>query len=230
MKTDRLSRWVAAALAVATLAGVGCTNHVVHRERGYDDYRQQDFAAAADDFQKAVTAKPSDYQAQYYLGVTQLKLDQPVAAQMALEQALALRSEDPAWRPRIADALAEAYYQQERVETLYAFLDNMVQTYHQQTVDYLRQAKYLGLMGDADGQKAALEKAAYFAGPEDETPYLALADFFLLFNDVPGAVAALKHAYYVAPKSEEVKDRLRGLGVVPGPTIAVAPPKPALVD
>jgi len=217
-------------LAVAGLMVVltGCTNHVVHRERGYENLRQNDPVAAADDFRAAVEVKPSDYRSQYYLGLCLNELGQPIAAQAPLEQALTLRPEDAQWTPKIADALAESYFQQERYEALYGFLENMVQTYHQSTTDYLRQAKYMGLMGDADGQKTALHKAAFFAPLSDESPYVAIADFYLGVNDIENAVQAYKYAYFVNPSSEDVKNALRGLGIVPGPTIADAPPKPEL--
>ena len=217
-------------LLAATLAPIGCTNNVVYRERGYEDYRVGDYAAATDDFRKAVEKKPSDFKAQYYLGASLLKQGLAIQAQTALEQSLAARPDDPEWTPQIADLLAESYYQQERVETLYGFLDNMIATYNQQTVDYLRKAKYLGLLGDADGQKDALQKAAYFALPGDAEPYLAISDFYLAVNDVPNAIQALRYGYYVAPENEDVKNALRGLGVVPGPTIADAPPKPELIN
>lgn len=220
----------ASVLICGLLGGAGCTNNVVYRERGYADYRDQDFAAAAEDFQKAVEKDPSDFKSQYYLAVSYLQMDQPIPAQTPLEQAMVLAPDDPEWTPKIADALAETYYQQDRLEALYGFLDNMIQTYHQQPRDFLRKAAYLAKLGDADGQKTALQKAAYFAPAGDASPYLAIADFYLAVNDVPNAIQALKFAYYVQPSNVVVKDRLRGLGIVPGPTIADAPPKPELME
>lgn len=225
MHTTRLT---AIALLIGMLTSVGCTNHVVYRERGFDSMRDNDYAAASENFRKAIDKKPSDYLSQYYLGITLLEQDQPVSAQSPLEQALALRPDDAAWTPKIADALAESYFQQERFETLYGFLDDMIQTYGQQSGDYLRKAKYLGLLGDADGQKTALQKAGYFAPLGDAVPYLALADFYLNVNDIPNAIQALRYGYFADASNEQVKDRLRGLGVVPGPTIADQPPKPVL--
>lgn len=217
------------AAAGMTVVMTGCANHVTYRERGYDDLRQGDTTSAVEDFRKAVEITPSDYRSQYYLGHCLNQMGDPIAAQVPLEQALAIRAEDPEWTPRIADALAESYFLQDRYETLYAFLEDQVQTYHQNTRDYLRQAKYMGKMGDADGQKTALQKAAYFAPPGDETPYIAIAEFYLSVNDIDNAVQAYRFGYYVNPKSEAVKNGLRGQGIIPGPTIADAPPKPELV-
>jgi tetratricopeptide (TPR) repeat protein len=219
------------ALLLAILVfGSGCTNHVVHRERGYEDYRAGEYAAATEDFRKAVDLKAADYKAQYYLGASLLKQGLAIQAQTALEQALAARDDDPQWTPKIADLLAESYYEQERIETLYGFLDRMIADYNQRTVDYLRKAEYLGRLGDADGQKEALQKAAFFAPEGDAGPYLAIAEFYMTVNDIPNAKQALRYGYYVDPDNEDVKNRLRGLGLVPGPTLADAPPKPALLD
>ena len=51
-----------------------------------------------------------------------------------------------------------------------------------------------------------------------------------LGDDTPNAIQALRYAYWVDSENDVVKDRLRGLGIVPGPTIADEPPKPELID
>jgi len=215
---------------LAGLTLTGCETNVSHRADGIGSMREGDTAAAIEYFQKAVEFRSTDFQAQYWLGVNLLKADDPLRAQAPLEQALALRPADASWTPRIADALADSYYRQGEVEKLYDFLDNMVTTYEQQSGDYARQAKFMGLLGDSDGQKLALEKAAFFAPAGDIKPYLAQADFYEAVNDVPAAIEALGFAYHTDPSAEIVKNRLRGLGVIPGPTVGKAPDKPALLD
>ena len=223
--------WIGMLLAAVLAGGAGgCATNVTLRERGYDDLRKQDYPAALEHFRAAVDKKPTDFNSQYYLGLAYLKLDQPVQAQTPLEQALALKPDDAEWTPKIADLLAESYYRQGRVETLYAFLENMVESRGRRSEDFLRMGKYMGLVGDADGQKLALQKAAYFAPEGDATPYLAIADFYASVNDLENRVQALKFAYAVNPNLEETKDRLRGLGIVPGPTVAVDPPKPEVME
>ena len=221
---------IAGLCLLATLSQAGCKSYVGYREDGWSAYRQEDYAGAAENFAEATQRKPSDYLSQYYLGVSLLKLDQAVQAMTPLEQALMLAPENPQWTPQIADGVAESYYQQGRVEKLYAFLDQMIIDYNQQSYDFLRQAKYLGLMGDADGQKLALTKAGQFAPMGDATPYLAQAEFYLSFNDVPAALQALRYGYYVDPTNESVQDQLRGQGIVPGPTQAEEPPKAILPE
>ena len=208
----------------------GCKNSVSYRADGLASMREGDTAAAIEHFQKSVETRSTDYQAQYWLGANYLKAGDALRAQAPLEQALALRPNDPDWTPRIADALADSYYRQGEIEKLYDFMENMVTTYHQQSPDFMRQAKFMGLVGDSDGQKLALEKAAFFAPAGDLRPYLAQADFYESVNDVPAAIEALGYAYHTDPSSEIVKNRLRGLGIIPGPTIGRVPDKPVLPD
>ena len=221
-------KWIAGLCLLTLGVQLGCKNHVGYREDGWDAYRQKDYAAAEENFREAVTIYPADYLSQYYLGLALLELGQPVQAQTPLEQALELRPQDPVWTPQIADALAESYLQQERIETLYAFLDNMIERYHQQPRDFLRKARMLGEIGDADGQKLALVKAGQFAEMGDATPYLAQAAFFMEVNDIPAAIQSLQYGYYVDPDNVDVQEQLRGQGIVPGPTVARQPPKAIL--
>ncbi len=215
---------------LASLTLAGCQANVSNRSAGFDSMREGDTAAAIEYFQKSVDARSTDFQSQYWLGVNYLNSGDPLRAQVPLEQALALRTGDRLWTPKIADALADSYYGQDQVERMYDFLDNMVKTYGQQSGDYMRQAKFMGLVGDSDGQKLALDKAAFFAPAGDIKPYLAQADFYEAHNNVPAAIEALGFAYYSDPNAEVVKDRLRGLGIIPGPTVGKAPDKPALID
>ena len=225
---------VAAVLGAGLLAAVlpltGCKTAVSYRAEGFRAMQEGDKVKAVEKFEKSVEARSTDFQAQYWLGVNLLQTGEPIRAQAPLEQALALRPDDPVWRPRIADAVAESYLQQGLTEKLYGFLDNQIVTYGQQTPDFMRKAKYLGKIGDSDGQRRALEKAGYFAPKGDLTPYLALADFYAAVNDVPNEVQALKYAYFTDPSADVVKNRLRGLGIIPGPTVSAEPPKAAILE
>ena len=146
-----------------------------------------------------------------------------------MEKALALRQDDPKITPRILDRLAQAYYEQDRPENLTAFLARTAEFYGQPR-DYLRQAKYLVKVGDVDSAKLAYRKAAYFAPSGDASPYIAIADFYISIDDQTNAATALRYGYYVNPKDGEVADRFRQLGLVPGPTQSLEPPKPEMLQ
>ncbi len=206
----------------------GCTTALDLREEAVLALNRGQLELALDKATRAVEMDPSSAFNHYELGRVYLALNRNLEAQYALEKALAIRPDDPAFTPDVLDALAEALYRQDRRANLAAFLEEQVQTYGS-TRDYLRQADYLAKMGDPDAARIAYRKAAYFADPKDPTPYIAIADFYASIGDEPNAVTALRYANYIDPGNLDVAERLRRFGIVPGPTIAEPPPKPELL-
>jgi len=198
------------------------------REEGLLALNRGQYDLALEKSSLAVEKDPSSARCQYQLGLAYLALDRGFEAQYALEKAHSLEPHNRSFTADVLDALAEALFQQDRSANLYSFLDKMVETYGT-TRDYLRQAQYLVKSGDPDAARLSFRKAAYFADPGDVEPYLAIADFYTSISDQPNAVTALRYANYVAPGNLDVAERLRKFGIVPGPTIAQAPPKPALL-
>jgi tetratricopeptide (TPR) repeat protein len=221
-------RMASLAAILLLLAAAGCQTNTSLREDGQVAYNRGGYALARDYFHQATDLADNDYRSYYWLGKTQLELNKPVAAQISLERAQALRSGDARLTPDILDALAEAYYCQERFENLHAFLQQATVDYATSR-DFLRQGKYLARMDDVDGAQVAYRKATYFAAAGDAEPYLAIADFYHQFNDLTNEQVALRYAYYVNPKHPGLAERLRRLGTVPGPTVALEPPKPQLL-
>lgn len=214
-------------LVATLLVQVGCETTLMMRDKGHAAMHLGDYEQAAGHYGRAVDKSPHDYLSQYYLGVAHLKQGQPLRAQLALERALTLRPQGSPHTDDILDHLAESMYQQGRYDSLHTFLDGSAK-YYGRTQDYLRQADYLAKTGDVDAAKVAYRKAAYFARSGDATPYIAIADFYDSFNDVPSAIESLRYGYYVDPDNQEVADGLRKYGIVPGPTVAIEPPKPEL--
>ncbi len=237
IRSTRLTDWnrsirllcMAIILTAGPVTFCGCESNLRLRQKGYNAIHIGDYATARTMYQQAVRNNPTDAEAQYYLGVVEMKLDNPLRAQLAFERALELKPDDEELTPRILDKLAESLYAQDRMESLYAFLADTTATYGR-TRDFLRQSHYMIRAGDLDGAKLALNKAAYFAEKDDITPYLAIADFYESINDVPNAVVALQYAYWVNPNYPGLANRFRQFGVVPGPTVAAEPPKPELLN
>ena len=211
-------------LTAAVVLSVGCVNNLKLRQQGHDATFAGNLELADQKYAQAVEREPDDYRAQYHLGVTRLAMGRALEAQWALEYALRLVPDDEQWTPRILDQLAEALFQQDRPDKLEAFLAKTID-YYGQWGDFLRQAKYLAKIGDMDGAALAYRKAAYFAPPLTTSPYLAMADFYESINDVPNAMLALRYAYHVNSRQPQVAQRLRQFGIVPGPTVALTPPK-----
>lgn len=228
---DRLRNAVPAVLLLAAvLLTGGCETNTSLREDGVVLYQGGRYPEAQAKFQRATELLDDDYQSYYLLGHTQLKLGKPVAAQISFERALAVRFADASLRQDMLDGLAEAYFQQgeTRYNSLAAFLNSTAEE-NGTMRDYLRQGKYLAKIGDVDAARTALQKGAQFAKPGDPTPYMAAADFYHALNDVPNELTSLKYAYYIDPKLPGLADRIRALGTVPGPTVALEPPKPEVL-
>lgn len=206
----------------------GCQTAANLREEGRLALNRGQNELALEKTAWAVEKDPSSAWSQYQLGRVYLALHRDFEAQYALEKAHALRPDDKVLTPKVLDALAEALFRQERMANLFAFIDKQVATYHT-THDYLRQGEYLAKAGDPDAARLAFRKAAYFADADDPEPYLVIADFYSSIGDQPNAVTALRYANYVDPGNLDAAERLRRFDIVPGPTIAQAPPKPALL-
>lgn len=225
----RLSK--AAPLIVAACLALmitGCQTALDLRNEGSLALNRGQNQLAVKKLTASIDRNPSIAISHYYLGLAYLNLDRPLDARYALKNAHALRANNKDLAPKIQDALAQALSRQDNPDDLFAFLDEMVATYGT-TRDYLRQAEYLIKAGDPDAAQLSLRKAAYFADPGDAEPYLAIADFYTSLNDQPNAITALKYANYIDPGNPDAADHLRQFGIVPGPTISKAPPKPALL-
>jgi tetratricopeptide (TPR) repeat protein len=215
-------------LVAAALPLGGCETTVMMREKGLQAMQANDLPQAEHHLTRAVDKSPDDFLSQYYLGSLYLRQNQPLQAQLALERALTLRPQITPQTDDILDKLAEAMYQQGRYDSLHSFLASSA-SFYGRPIDYLRQARFLRMTGDVDQARVAYRKAAYFAPPGDATPYIAIAEFYESINNVPEAIRALQYAYWVDPRNPDAAAGLRRHGIVPGPTIAVEPPKPEML-
>ena len=213
-------RLLLAVAAFSLLGLVGCqTPNPVLRQQAKNALNHGDVALAAKRLAQAVDQKPIDWRAWYLTGQTRLRQGLPLQAQVAFEKALTLRP-DHVQTPEIIDGLAESLYRQEATVELHNLLDEATQE-RQDTHAFLRQATYLGRIGDIDGATLAYRKAARFAEGDNVDPYLAMAGFFETIGDRTQAITALRYAYGVNDDDMRVHQRLRDLGVIPGPTIAL---------
>ena len=214
----RLVWAVSVAVGTTLASGCGLSNGML-RQRAIEAIAQGRLEAAQTYLLKAVEQNPGDGKAQFYLGRLSLQLNQPLEAQLALEQAL-IQKRDTLQTPEILDLLAEALYRQNQHEKLFAMLEQAVVEYGT-THDYLRQGDYLAKMGDADNAIVSYRKAANIAADDDARPYFKMAEFLEKIGDTKNAVTALRQAYHIAPDHPGLADRLRGYGLVPGPTVAL---------
>jgi tetratricopeptide (TPR) repeat protein len=208
-------------VALAVLALTACTTYRPTeniRESGDLFFQRGEYAAAASEYELIIERYPGDWEAQYKLGLSLLELDRPDEARQALEVA---HTRKPG-NPDIADALAEAMYAQGRENELYAFLRERAQS-TQSVHAHLRLARYATELNDPDSAQLALDTAIEIDEGQSVEPYLQAADFAIRLGDIERALRRLRQAYGIDPYDDRVKQRLRDLGEVPGPSIVLPP-------
>jgi tetratricopeptide (TPR) repeat protein len=214
------------ATVVIAVAGVlaGCSpDPSFYQRRGLQRYQQLNRPdAARADFARAVEINPTFWNSHYHLGLIALQQGDTAIARRHLEVALALVRDKPKLAKPIVDALAEAIFQQDDYPRLIGFLNEVTDQYAT-LHDFLRRARYYEKMADHDNAQIAYRQAIKIATAEDVTPFLALADFYLRIGATDQALATLRQAYSLAPAHEEISKRIRELGEVPGPTLALPP-------
>lgn len=198
---------------------VGCQRPIDSiRTQGDSLFKQGDYAEAADAYAQITDRYPGDWEGQYRLGLCRLELGEAFAARRALEIAHSRRPSDS----KIADALAEAMYQEGDETGLFAFLRERAES--MQSVEaYRRLARFSIELSDPDSARVALETAIRLDGARTVEPYLDAAGFAERLGDVDQALYRLRQAYRINPRDQRVQRRLRALGEVPGPTIGLPP-------
>ena len=146
--------------------------------------------------------------------------------QFSLTWAKVRRGLKGVWTPKILEALAIALYKQpDKRQQLFTFLERQADA-TPTTPQFLRQARYLAMAGEADNANVAYIKAMQFAGDSSPQPFIEAARFYVARRDNDSALTALQYANYVDPGNAEVYALFRQIGVVPGPSQQVPPPDP----
>jgi tetratricopeptide (TPR) repeat protein len=220
MRPTRMTRVVLiAGFFAGSLALSGCGRDLYEGQMAYDD---KNYPLAEQKVTKVLAEDDTDADALYLLGQIRLSQGRSAEAIVPLQKALTLVEDEREPKEKVLDALAEAYLQQKQYDTLANLLQHAVNE-DGRLPDYLRQAKYLGKMGDADGALLAYRKAIRFAGPKNDQGYLALADYMESIGKTDQAILAIRKALYISPGNKKTMERLRKYGIVPGPAAAVRP-------
>jgi tetratricopeptide (TPR) repeat protein len=205
-------------LILAFLFGCGQRPIESLRTSGDRFYERGDYAAAAEEYAEIADRYPGDWEAHYGLGLCRLELGELSDARRELEVALTSKPGDP----DVVDALAETMLLQSAEAELFAFVKQHAES--EQTVRaWLRLARYAAQVGDADSAQTAFETAIVLDDGRTVDPYLQAAKFVENLGDMDQALRRLRQAYGINPRDPRVNKRLRELGEVPGPTIALPP-------
>jgi tetratricopeptide (TPR) repeat protein len=188
------------------------------QESGDRAFRRQNFDAAATDYKEYVTRHPGDPAVHLKLAKTLLELKQPAEAVEHAQMAYDQRTTND----ECIETLARALFESGRQEDWHRLLKNIADG-RGLPGDHIRLGRYLALAGDADNAEQALKQAARVDGGRTIQPQMALADFYHTIGDKPNELKRLRMALFIDPNNVEVLKRLRALGEVPGPSLAIAP-------
>lgn len=223
MSSQRLSSVLAAVVAACGIvAGWGCTTQQratpVVRADAQHAYERGDYTTSVADWEEYVQRVPQDPEAKWELARALLKTGNPGRATELAWQAFDMRPKNE----QFLATLAEALYQSHQNDALYKLLRQQIADYGRVS-DYERLGQYSAKLGDADGAEYALTQAAKLDGGKTVGPQLALADFYASIGDKKHELERLRMALYLDPTSKEINERIRKLGEIPGPSLAIVP-------
>ena len=181
-------------------------------------FERGDYSTAAADYQEYIEARPGDTNGRLGLGKSLLILGSPSEA---VDHLWVAYDADPMDDSR-AELLAEAMYQAEQPQELIQFLRERTEQ-PGRVSDYLTLGRYAALCGLPDEAEPAFITAARLDKGLNLEPQLALARFYESIGDTQSAVQRYRMALWIDGENEEIRERVRAMGEIPGPTFAIMP-------
>ncbi len=189
----------------------------LQREAAYAEL-QGDDATAIELWTEYVERRPHDAMARHRLGVVQMRTGDPAAASENLRVAHDLK---PA-RIDYLEALAESLHQSGQKDDLFLLLrDTMSEG--GLAAGRMRYASYAQRAGLVDEAEESLRIAAALEGARSDQPYRMLAALAEQTGDAEGEIEAWRTVLWFHPADPMANARLRALGVIPGPSLAIPP-------
>jgi tetratricopeptide (TPR) repeat protein len=218
MKINRksLGLFLAAACFFAGCAEPLTFSHDFKRE-GLAQYNRGEYIDAGGSFKAAARQDPTDYQTQYYLGLTAEKTGQFHSAVEAYKLCLKLRTQTPAGRFDIAmrDRVTS------RMAALIAHSDDptpeineiaVVAARDKDSEEYRLLARIYALRGDPDSAVDSYRRAFSY-GDGDANLAREYAFYLLKIDQVSEGTRVLKIAWRLDPSDRQVARTLKELGV-----------------
>lgn len=210
---------VLSTLLLAGLAGCNAPRSLpAVREAGDRSFNQNDFQSAATHYEEYVLRKPGDPAVEAQFARTLLQVGD---APRAIGYARTAYDAQPN-NGEYADLLAQSYLEAGQADEMYSFLRGNTEG-RGSVADYIRLGKFTARAGDADGAEQAFLVAARLDGGQTVAPQLALADFYKSIGDKASEKKRLRMALSFDVTSQPINQRLRELGEVPGPSLALTP-------
>lgn len=206
-----------------TLAGSlpGCStgrSDLAIREKGDLEFHRGNYEVARVQYLEYSKLRPGRHDVLHNLGICALETGRTDEALHFLRLSYDLEPQTTAY----VDALAEAMYRAGKYDELYELLRERTRQ-PGGVEDFLRLGEYAERMGDPDEAENALRTAAKLDRGKTVAPQLALARFYQNMGDAEMELLRLRMALFLAPDNQDVSERIRLLGHIPGPTFRIAP-------
>lgn len=195
-----------------TLALNELQNHAGAAESRGDD------ATAIELWTEYVERRPHEAMARHRLGLVLLRNGDPAGASEHLWVAHDLKP----GRIDYLDALAESLHQSGQRETLFQLLRDSVEE-GGLAEGHMRIARYSMRAGLIDEAEESLRIAAALEGDRSDKPHRMLAALAQQTGDDEAEIDAWRTVLWFNPGDAEANQRLRDLGVIPGPSLARPP-------
>ena len=211
-------------LFLLTLFLAGCsgatTTHTAAWIRANADraYWQTRYDDAAEGYADLARRNPGDWEAHHRLARCHVERGDLKAARRSIELAYALHP----WNDAITQRMVDILNQQGDDAALFTFLQSHAAT-QPSTSAWLSLAWYALDRDDPDTAQAAIDEAITIDRGATVAPYLAAADLAWHLGDREAAIRNLRYASAIDAADSQVQSRLRDLGEVPGPSIAMPP-------
>lgn len=217
MKTNRIAIGVSVLFLACILSGCAMKpTSTTLRERAQDALWQERWEDAESYYTELAKQSPQDWRIQYGLGTSAMHTGDLSIARQAMEIAHTLRPQNR----QIAIDLAEVMYLQDDRNGLFQFLRDRAEA-RNDSDDWLLLAEYSLMTDDPDSARSCVEQAMIVDDASSVDPYLEAATLSERMGDLDAAIRYLRTAYTIEPTNTHVQDRLRALGLVPGPTLAM---------
>lgn len=209
------------AIALCLVLLSGCTaQRTLPRVKEVGDraYRDGRWEEARVEYQEYVDRKPGEPEVQMKLARSLVELHRASEAVNSAAVAYDAQPNNPDNIEVFALALAEA----NRTDQLFRLLNGNCQT-RGDVSDYDRLGRFQQKLGLSDDALNSFKMAAKVDGGKTAPPQLALAAFYKHVGDKANETRRLRMALSRDPSNPEIYGRLKELGEIPGPSIALTP-------
>ncbi len=208
-------------LSMAALVLSGCTaTRTLPRVKEVGDraYRDGRWEEARVEYQEYVDRKPGEAEIQMKLARTLIELKR---SDEAVNSAAVAYDAEPN-NPEAIETFAAALFEAKRSDQLFRLLNGNCEK-RGLVADYDRLGRYQTKLGLNDDASQAFTMAAKIDGGKTLDPQLALARFYRHIGDKQSEIRRLRMALSLDPSNPEIYVRLKELGEIPGPSLALTP-------